>query len=206
MLFKAPILDKIAQGYVTLAFRRWNRPTVKTGGRLRTAAGELAIDAVDAIAPDAITAADAESAGFSDVAGVLAEVMQREDGQLYRIAFHLAGPDRRAALAGQNDLSAGEMAALAQRLSGFDARSAQPWTLQVLGLIGAEEGHPAAALAKEAGMERLLFKQRVRKLKELGLTISLQTGYRLSPRGRAVLDALGFNAGNTARSSPKRSS
>jgi ribosomal protein S19E (S16A) len=28
----------------------------------------------------------------------------------------------------------------------------------------------------------------VRKLKELGLTESLEVGYRLSPRGRALLD------------------
>lgn len=205
MLFKGAVLDKIARGDVTLAFRRWTRPTVKAGGRLRTAAGELAIDAVDAITPGAITAAEAQSAGFPDVVGLLAEVMQREDGQLYRIAFHIAGPDPRAALSEQDELSAGEMAALAQRLRGFDARSAQPWTLQVLGLIGAEEGRPAAALAKEAGMERLQFKQRVRKLKELGLTISLQTGYRLSSRGRAVLDALGFGADSTARSHSNRS-
>jgi ribosomal protein S19E (S16A) len=30
----------------------------------------------------------------------------------------------------------------------------------------------------------------VRKLKELGLTESLKIGYRLSPRGRALLDGL----------------
>jgi hypothetical protein len=33
----------------------------------------------------------------------------------------------------------------------------------------------------------VLFKADVRKLKELGLTESLEVGYRLSPRGRAVL-------------------
>jgi ribosomal protein S19E (S16A) len=34
------------------------------------------------------------------------------------------------------------------------------------------------------------FKRRVRQLKELGLTESLEVGYRLSPRGRAVLEHL----------------
>jgi len=34
------------------------------------------------------------------------------------------------------------------------------------------------------------FKRRVRQLKELGLTESLEVGYRLSPRGRAVLKDL----------------
>ena len=32
-------------------------------------------------------------------------------------------------------------------------------------------------------------KRNVRKLKEMGLTESLQVGYRLSPRGRAFVDA-----------------
>jgi hypothetical protein len=37
-------------------------------------------------------------------------------------------------------------------------------------------------------MDRPEFKQRVRRLKALGLTESLQVGYRLSPRGMAFLD------------------
>jgi hypothetical protein len=36
-------------------------------------------------------------------------------------------------------------------------------------------------------MERLPFKANVRKLKALGLTESLDIGYRLSPRGEALL-------------------
>ena len=46
----------------------------------------------------------------------------------------------------------------------------------------------AADLAAAAGRERLAFKADVRKLKELELTESLEVGYRLSPRGRALLD------------------
>ena len=41
-----------------------------------------------------------------------------------------------------------------------------------------------------AGRERLAFKADVRKLKELGLTESLEVGFQLSPRGRAVLRRL----------------
>ena len=37
------------------------------------------------------------------------------------------------------------------------------------------------------GRETQPFKTGVRKLKALGLTISLETGYRLSPRGEAFL-------------------
>ena len=42
-------------------------------------------------------------------------------------------------------------------------------------------------LAARAGIDRPTFKQRVRRLKALGLTESLEVGYRLSPRGEAVL-------------------
>jgi ribosomal protein S19E (S16A) len=38
-------------------------------------------------------------------------------------------------------------------------------------------------------MDTQPFKLRVRRLKELGLTESLPKGYRVSPRGRAFLDA-----------------
>jgi Mn-dependent DtxR family transcriptional regulator len=64
------------------------------------------------------------------------------------------------------------------------------WTKSVLRLIRDRPGVRAADLARKLGRERLAFKRDVRKLKELGLTESLEVGYRLSPRGRAVLDRL----------------
>jgi DNA-binding IclR family transcriptional regulator len=55
----------------------------------------------------------------------------------------------------------------------------------VLDLIAEHPGVRAPDLAATLGMETLPFKRDVRKLKELGLTESLEVGYRLSPRGRA---------------------
>lgn len=46
----------------------------------------------------------------------------------------------------------------------------------------------AGDLAESLGRERAPFKLDVRKLKNLGLTISLTVGDRISPRGRAYLD------------------
>lgn len=54
----------------------------------------------------------------------------------------------------------------------------------------------AADLAGAAGVERDRLKADVRKLKELGLTESLVVGYRLSPRGAAVLARLGGISGS----------
>ena len=45
----------------------------------------------------------------------------------------------------------------------------------------------STTLAEKCGRERLPFKADVRKLKALGLTISHEVGYELSPRGQAYL-------------------
>ncbi|HEU4546515.1 MAG TPA: hypothetical protein VFR88_09515, partial [Microlunatus sp.] len=52
-----------------------------------------------------------------------------------------------------------------------------------------DQGDRRADLAAELGRERDDWKRDVRKLKALGLTESLEVGYRLSPRGRAFLAA-----------------
>ena len=103
MLFRQVILEAVARGDVTLAFRRRQRPTVKAGTGLHTAAGVVRIGA--------------------------AEPIEEQD---------------------LND----------------------------------------ADLARAAGVEKLRFKQDMRKQKELGLTESLDVGYRLLPRGGAVLEKL----------------
>jgi hypothetical protein len=188
MLFKQPVLRRIPSGEVTLAFRRWRQPTVKRGGRLRTAVGVLAIDAVDVIEPDDVSDADARRAGAPDAESLLATL--RGDGALYRIAFHLAGPDPRIALRERADLTASERTGIATRLARLDAASRHgPWTATVLRLIAESPGTRAADLARGLGRDTAPFKADVRKLKELGLTESLEVGYRLSPRGCAYLDA-----------------
>lgn len=55
------------------------------------------------------------------------------------------------------------------------------------GTLKTARGVRAGDLAPQANRETRAFKQDVRKLKELGLTVSLETGYRLSPRGEALL-------------------
>lgn len=189
MLLRNAILTKIAAGRVTMALRRWQRPSVKAGGRLRTGIGELAIDAVEAITFDDISESDARHAGFASRADAIAELKAHRDGTVYRIRLRLAGPDTRVALRERSATSATEQDALRERLARLDARSAQgPWTMHVLRLIDSNESIPAGELAKMGGFEKEWLKLNVRKLKNLGLTESLHPGgYRLSPRGRAWL-------------------
>jgi predicted transcriptional regulator len=70
----------------------------------------------------------------------------------------------------------------------MDGRSSfGPWTQQTLRMIAEQPGVRAPDLASSVGRETKPFKVDVRKLKDLGLTESLPVGYRLSPRGRALL-------------------
>ncbi len=48
----------------------------------------------------------------------------------------------------------------------------------------------ARVLARRLGCEKDWLKPQVRKLKDLGLTVSLEVGYELSPRGRVALEHL----------------
>lgn len=188
MLFRTKDLEEIFAGRRTLAFRRWKRPTVKVGGEVRSALGMVGIDAIEPIEPADVTDAEAVAAGYKDAAGVLA-MFASQEGQCYRIRLHPAGPDPRDALR-EAPPTPDEIEKISQKLRKLDG--AEPWTVEVLELIRARPGIVSTTLAEVVGLPRDEFKERVRKLKGLGLTISLDVGYRLSPRGEAVLASLGY--------------
>ena len=189
MIIRENILDSIRQGKITVAFRRWRRPSVRTGGSLLTPIGKLDIADVRPIDLEAISADDVHRAGYSSREGLLADLNVRPEGEIYRIEFGQITADPRVTL--RESRPAGEdLIALKDRLRRMDERAAEPWTVRVLELIEAHPALRAADLCKRAGQERLPFKVNVRKLKALGLTQSLEVGYRLSPRGAALLRAI----------------
>lgn len=179
MLLRNETLNGIRTGDITLVFRRWRRPTVKTGGTLKTRQGVVAIQRVSLVPESKITAADARKAGFPSREKLLAQLTR--EGELYRIEVAWAGEDPRIALRQDTDFDA---PALLARLTRY------PWARTVLELIESQPGVLALELATQLGREKLPFKADVRKLKALGLTESLKVGYRLSPRGEAVLRLL----------------
>ena len=188
MLIKRAQLDAIVRGEIGLAFRRWRRATVKAGGTLKTAVGVLAIDSVDRVTMTSITAADARKAGFEHRA-ILLEELENRDGSIYRIALRYIGDDPRIALRKKARVSASERAEVRDKLDRYDQRSnLGPWTDRVLRCLEENPAVRAGDLASELGYEKKWFKNNVRKLKALGLTESLEVGYRLSPRGRAFLE------------------
>ena len=186
MLFRHDILQGIAEGRVTLAFRRWRRTPPRDGATLRSPVGVLALERVTVVDEGDISADDIRRTGLS-AAELRASIAG--EGTLLRIELRLAGEDPRLALR-ETLPTAADLDAVAARLARVDAASSSPWTTSYLQTIGSQPAVVARLLAPRVHAELPLFKRRVRQLKELGLTESLEVGYRLSPRGRAVLERI----------------
>ncbi len=191
MLIKRAVLDRIAAGEIDTLFRRQKRRTVKVGGTLRTAVGVLGIDAIDEVDPAAITDREARRAGARDAAEVRADLDAKAEGTVLRVRVRLLGDDPRLALRNDVDLDDAALDEIETRLGRLDGRSGHgPWTTRTLELISERPHVRAPDLAESVGLDTAVFKADVRKLKNLGLTISHSPGYELSPRGKVVLGRL----------------
>jgi hypothetical protein len=189
MLFQQSFLDGIRSGTITLAFRRWRRPTVRSGGTLLTPVGELEIRAVSQVALDRISQKEATLAGYESLDALLTALRERTAGNIYRIDLGELRPDPRIALRSSDALTEDERRTLSMRLERLDAHAPKPWTERTLELIRTRPAVRAGDLCAMLDQEKDVFKLNVRKLKRLGLTESLEVGYRLSPRGIAFLRA-----------------
>ena len=194
MILSKRFREGVVGGELDLAFRRWKRPRVKAGTRMRTASGIFVIDRVDVVPPEAVTDDEARRAGFES-RDALFRVLdggrrggRQAEGQVHRIELHYGGADPRVSLRERDRISRKEREELDATLARLDAASRSgAWTTDVLELIASRPKTLAEDLAATRGEEKLPFKRRVRHLKDLGVTESLDVGYRLSPRGRAYL-------------------
>lgn len=190
MMMRRHDLDRIRSGEVTLAFRRWKRPTVKAGGSRKTAIGVVRFGAVDRVSLGNVTDAEVGQAGYGS-RDEMVEALGEREGDLYRVEVSYEGEDPRIALRESDDLSEEEIEGIVTRLARMDSRApAGPWTKRYLELVRDHPARRAGDLAEMVGAETQRLKLDVRKLKNLGLTISLGTGYELSPRGKVVLGYL----------------
>lgn len=189
MRFELRLRDGIAEGRITLAFRRWKSCQVVAGHHYRTGRDMVEAVAVDVVTPAEIDESQARDAGYGTAAELLADLRGDEGTPLYRIRFRrLEHGDPRDALASRPAEGAQEIGALTARLARMDKSARHgPWTTAVLTQIAQNPGTVSTVLAGNLGWERQDFKLHVRKLKELGLTISLEVGYRLSSRGESYL-------------------
>jgi len=194
MLFAGSDRDGVANGKITVAYRRWAEARVVEGRIYRTNAGRIQIDSIRTVNPDLIADTDAEIAAADrrNAKDVRRRLRGDESMPTFLIRFHLVeGPDPREELASRSTLTADDLAELRTRLARFDEASHHgAWTTETLRLIQSRPATRAADLAASVGRETAPFKLDVRKLKNLGLTHSLEVGYELSPRGTAYLKSL----------------
>jgi hypothetical protein len=185
MLFKDAQLDGIRSGAITRSFRFWKQPRVRVGGVYRIRP-DLAIRVTHvALWTKRPSAADAVRAGFRDVRALETALGPGRGQSLYLVKFEWCDvpQDSRTRLA-HSVASDESTKGLHKRLADLDRRRADgPWTHAVLDLIERFPGRRAGDLAAMLGWPTADFKQRVRRLKSLGLTLSLEVGYRLSPLG-----------------------
>ncbi len=92
MDFSPELRDRVAAGEVTVSFRLWRRPKVKTGGRYRVGAGAIQVDAIDLVPFAAVEPEDVVAAGEPD-----REALRRRAAHagpvtdatlVYRVEFH----------------------------------------------------------------------------------------------------------------------
>jgi hypothetical protein len=189
MLIEKRLHKGIQDGSITVMFRRWKRRQVTAGNVYRTAAGRIVVDEVVQVAPSRIRRADALAAGYTSVAEAVADLRGTPGDPVFLLRLRPAeDEDPRAVLADAAELSSSDIEEITRRLARLDhASNHGPWTEETLAIIQRRPATRAGDLAEELGREMLPFKVDVRKLKNLGLTLSLEVGYRLSPRGEAYL-------------------
>lgn len=205
MMVPMAMAQKIRDGTVTLAFRRWDAPRVKVGGTQMTSAGIIRFESCAVVGSLAeLTESDAQAAGVPDLATLQERLSPdrpivrtprggKGGDTIYRIGVSWVGDDPRVELrdrvASGRDLTR-LIAAVDKLDAGKRSAADQGWTRHILEWIEANPGVLASELAAELDRELLGMKADIRKLKALGLTISLRTGYRLSPRGEGYLRSL----------------
>ncbi len=196
MLFKHDSHAGIASGAITLTFRNWKRPQAKPRGRYRVGAGLIEVDSIQRVPFGEITDSDARRAGLIDTAALRALLAPKGPAPtaaqlVYRVAFHYLGLDARPGPVTDAAFDADELAAIVEKLAAMDHRAKfGPWIRATLDAIDARPRLPASKLASSLNRDTQPFKADVRKLKRLGLTISHDIGYELSPRGVILLDRL----------------
>ncbi|RNL60470.1 hypothetical protein EFK50_19290 [Nocardioides marmoriginsengisoli] len=189
MLLPPQVAHGVADGSMSVAFRRWKKQAVKPGSEFKTIAGVIRVVSVRAVRPEKITKADAVRAGHVDPDSVRKRLAGDEDWTTYRIELEYAGADPRIALRESAELTDEDVAAIDAKLDRLDRASSHgAWTMRTLDLIRQHPQRRAPDLAEIEGRETAPFKIDVRKLKGMGLTISHPVGYELSPRGLAYLE------------------
>ncbi len=188
MQFQKHFKDGIRAGTITCSFRKWRAPRAKVGGQYNLhPLGAVEVTSLELVNFSVVNDSDAQLSGFEDRSALARHLKAGENDEVYRVELRYLG-DNSIKQPPKSRLSDSERADMRDRLDRMDKRSNRgPWAWHALRLIGTQPRTRAAELATQLGWETQPFKSNVRKLKKLGLTESLETGYRLSQRGEDLL-------------------
>ena len=151
----------------------------------------MEIQQIEVVTEQEITEGDANAAGFVTRDALLKSLTKHSDGEIYKIRVRYHGEDPRIKLRSDVALSDMQYQQLIKKLQRLDAVSKEgPWTKETLMAISKYPHVVSTELAAKLGRERMWLKLNIRKLKNLGLTISHEVGYEISPLGKAVLQQL----------------
>lgn len=194
MLIKQKELEGIRSGRITLAFRKWKKTSVRKGSVLLTSIGVIRITDITETDFAKITEEEAQQAGYANVQALVTELDKTINGVIYKIQLSHEKSDG-ATLRQDAQITVEELDELKDKLMKLDKFSNQgKWTVKVLQAIKENPQLPAAELAPKVNKEKEWLKTNVRKLKSLGLTISHEPGYTLTPLGEYVLEMLPVKA------------
>jgi len=188
MLIKQKHLEGIKAGTISLAFRKWKKLAVTAGSLVKTSVGVIKIVSTKEISLKEITDSEANKAGFSSAQALIQLLESQKDGLIYKIEVAFDSEDPRVELRENVTLEDEDFETLKAALDNLDKFSkVGKWTTKTLQVIQENPKMKAADLAGKAKKEKEWLKLNIRKLKGLGLTISHEPGYTLSPRGEEYL-------------------
>ena len=91
MMIRPSELRAIQDGGIDLAFRRWERPRVVVGTKMRTGVGLVEVTSVSEVAVESLTEEDARRAGSPSLAALVAALEPKSDRPAWRVGLRHAG-------------------------------------------------------------------------------------------------------------------
>jgi hypothetical protein len=94
--FSPDLRDQVADGTITVSYRRWSRPKIKVGGVYRSAEVCIEVDDIDLVPFSSVTSEDLAPTGEPDLESLrrrAAHAGPIDDNTLvYRVEFHVVPP------------------------------------------------------------------------------------------------------------------
>jgi hypothetical protein len=91
--FSPDLRDDVASGDITVSFRLWSRPKVKTGGRYTVGPVRIEVDSIDLVPFSSVTRGDVRRSGERDRESLRERAAHAgpidDDTLVYRVEFHV---------------------------------------------------------------------------------------------------------------------